>query len=103
MPSQRFAAGRTARTRPPAQVSTAVVAVVPDRSRHGLRSLGSGNGIAVENKTFFDLHFSVLLEDGWYTPIARARPHQLELILPPSLLPASKCTTGATIALAEDR
>lgn len=66
------------------------------------QDLGSANGVVVENRTSFDLHFAVLLDQGWYEPVARARAHQSELILPPAVLPASKCTAGAMIALTED-
>jgi hypothetical protein len=64
--------------------------------------LGSANGVVVENRTTFELHFSVLLDQGWYAPAARAHAHRSEVILPPAVLPASKCTAGATIALADD-
>lgn len=56
----------------------------------------------VDNKAAFELHFPVLLEQGWYTPVAHAQPHQSEMILSPSMLPASQCTTGGMTAYADD-
>jgi hypothetical protein len=64
--------------------------------------LGSANAVGVENNTSFELHFSVLLDQDWYTPVARAHPHQSAVILGPEILPASKCTAGGMIAYDED-
>jgi hypothetical protein len=64
--------------------------------------LGSANAVGVENRTSFELHFSVLLDQDWYTPVARAHPHQSAVILGPEILPASKCTAGGMIAYDDD-
>ena len=59
-------------------------------------------GIAVDNKTPLELHFSVLLDRTWYSPVAHAHPNGTAVIVPVSILPASGCTTGGLIALADD-
>lgn len=64
--------------------------------------LSSEKGVVVDNRTSYDLHFSVLLDQVWYAPVGRAHPHQSAVILGPEILPASGCTTGGMIALAED-
>lgn len=59
-------------------------------------------GIVVDNRTDLELHFVVALESGPYAPLDRAHPHQSERVIPAQVLPASGCTSGGMIALADD-